>query len=90
MSRDLPHNLAGSILVRTGEGALLARSDAWIHILRRLGGGWAMLAGVAALVPRPIRDGAYELVARVRHRLFRRPDDLCPIVPPELQARFEP
>jgi hypothetical protein len=25
----------------------------------------------------------------VRHLLFRRPDDACPVTPPELRARFE-
>jgi predicted DCC family thiol-disulfide oxidoreductase YuxK len=84
-----PARLADSIIVRTADGALLDRSGAWIHILRRLGGGWKMLAAIIALVPRPLRDGVYALVARVRHRLFRRPSDLCPVVPPELRERFE-
>jgi len=40
-------------------------------------------------VPRGIRDRAYDGIARVRYRLFRKPTDACPVTPPELRARFE-
>ena len=69
---------------------LLARSDAFLHILRRLGGGWKALAGVLALVPRTLRDAAYDFIARIRYSIFGKRDDLCPIVPPDLRARFDP
>jgi len=41
------------------------------------------------LVPRSVRDVGYDTVARVRHLLFRRPTEACPVTPPELRARFE-
>lgn len=82
--------LPDSIIVLTNEGALLARSDAVLHILRRLGGGWKVLAGVAGLVPRGLRDAAYNFIARIRYRIFGKRDELCPIVPPDLRARFDP
>jgi predicted DCC family thiol-disulfide oxidoreductase YuxK len=37
-----------------------------------------------------VRDMIYDFIARVRYRLFGRRDQLCPIVPPELRARFDP
>jgi len=77
------------VLVTT-EGRVLVRSAAVLHILRRLGGPWAALAAVGSLVPRPLRDALYDLIARVRLRLFARPDDWCPLVPKELRARFLP
>jgi hypothetical protein len=33
-------------------------------------------------------DAAYDLVARLRHRLFALPPDACPVTPPHLRARF--
>lgn len=77
-------------MVLTSAGALLVRSDAFIHILRRIGGVWGLLAGVIDVVPRPLRDALYDFIARVRYRVFGKRDELCPIVPPDLRARFEP
>lgn len=81
--------LPDSIVVLTADGSLLVRSDAFLHILRRLGGQWHTLAGFLAIVPRFLRDPVYNLIARTRYRIFGRRDDLCPVVPPELRGRFE-
>jgi predicted DCC family thiol-disulfide oxidoreductase YuxK len=40
-------------------------------------------------VPKSLRDSVYDLIASVRHRLFRAPAEACPIAPRELQARFD-
>ncbi|HXZ10760.1 MAG TPA: DCC1-like thiol-disulfide oxidoreductase family protein [Candidatus Sulfotelmatobacter sp.] len=82
--------LPDSIVVETAEGALLVRSAAFIHILRRLGGTWRILAAILAVIPRPLRDAAYDFIARIRYSIFGRRDDVCPIVPAELRARFDP
>jgi predicted DCC family thiol-disulfide oxidoreductase YuxK len=82
-------NLPDSILVLTNEGALLARSDAVVHVLRRLGGGWKVAAGALGLVPRGLRDAGYNFVARIRYGIFGKRDDLCPVTPPDLRARFD-
>jgi predicted DCC family thiol-disulfide oxidoreductase YuxK len=82
--------LPDSMVVLTESGLLLTRSEALIHILRRLGGGWKSLAGMLGLIPRPLRDFVYDFVARVRYRIFGRRDDYCPVVPAELRARFDP
>lgn len=82
--------LPDSIAVLTAEGALLARSDALLHILQRLGGGWRISAGLLAAIPRPVRDAFYDFIARIRYRIFGRRDDVCPVTPPELRARFDP
>jgi predicted DCC family thiol-disulfide oxidoreductase YuxK len=83
-------DLPDSVVVLTDDGALLVRSNAFIHILRRLGGGWKILAGVLAMVPRPLRDVVYNFIARIRYRVFGTRDDLCPIVPLDLRSRFDP
>jgi predicted DCC family thiol-disulfide oxidoreductase YuxK len=79
-----------SIVVLTLDKSFLVRSDAIVHILRRLGGVWRGLAGVLAVIPRPLRDAGYNFIARVRYPVFGRRDDLCPVVPPELRVRFDP
>jgi predicted DCC family thiol-disulfide oxidoreductase YuxK len=81
--------LPDSIAVLTPDGRLLARSAAVIHILERIGGPWRLPGGLLALVPHRLRDMGYDGIARVRHRLFRKPTDACPVTPPELRARFE-
>jgi predicted DCC family thiol-disulfide oxidoreductase YuxK len=50
-----------------GERVLL-RSDAALRVAAYLG-GWFHLTRVAAVLPRPLRDAAYNLVARHRHQL---------------------
>jgi predicted DCC family thiol-disulfide oxidoreductase YuxK len=87
---ERPSNLPDSVVVLTDKGALLARSDAFVHILRRLGGGWTILAKILSAIPRGLRDLVYDFVARIRYRLFGRRDNLCPVVPPNLRARFDP
>ena len=81
--------LPDSIVVLTPDGSLLTRSGAIIHILKRLDRPWGWVGNVLRRVPRGIRDGAYDGIARVRYRLFRKPTDACPVTPPELRARFE-
>ncbi|MDQ6664125.1 MAG: DCC1-like thiol-disulfide oxidoreductase family protein [Acidobacteriota bacterium] len=82
--------LPPSIVVLTGNGRVLTRSAATLHILKRLGGVWSFLAAAGNFVPRAARDFVYSIVARVRHRLYAAPEGLCPVVAPELRKRFAP
>jgi predicted DCC family thiol-disulfide oxidoreductase YuxK len=86
----LREGLPDSIVLRTAEGRLLVRSDAALHVLRRLGGGWRLLASLLGLLPRRLRDAGYDFVARRRVRWFASPTDACPLVPVHLRARFAP
>lgn len=81
---------SGSVLLSTADGRLLLRSDAILHALARLGAPWSVLAAAGGLVPRPLRDAAYGLVARLRRRLFPVPDRPCPRLPAGLAGRFLP
>jgi predicted DCC family thiol-disulfide oxidoreductase YuxK len=81
--------LPDSVVVLTREGELLVRSDAFLHIFRRLGGRWRALGAVLSVVPRGLRDLVYDFVAGIRYRVFGKREDLCPIVPAELRARFD-
>ncbi|AMT72199.1 thiol-disulfide oxidoreductase DCC family protein [Mycobacteroides immunogenum] len=62
------------------------RSDAVLRVIDYLGGA-RRASLIALLVPRPIRDGLYRVVARIRYRVFGR-YDTCPLPPPEVRARF--
>jgi len=50
----------------------------------------AALGGVFALLPAALADFAYDRIAAVRHRVFGRPVDACPLMPAELRERFDP
>ena len=80
-----------SILVARHPGqsdeVLLMRSSAVLELLRSLPHPWPEVAIIAALIPRPLRDVVYRLVARYRHFVFGRLD-ACPIPTAEERARF--
>ena len=85
-----PDDTPSGVVVLTHDGELLVRSAAFLHIFRRLGGGWRVLAAVLSVVPRGLPDFVYDCVARIRYRVFGKREDLCPIVPAELRERFDP
>lgn len=60
-------------LLVTG-GTIVGRSDAAIGLLHLLGGGWAVLGRLAAIVPGSLRDAAYDWLARNRYRVRGRRD----------------
>lgn len=64
------------------------RSDAVIRVLRHLGGFWGVLGSVASVVPRFLRNGAYDVVARRRYSVFGR-DQSCLLPTEEQRARFD-
>lgn len=68
------------------DGKAYTRSDAAIRVARFLRGAWKLL-GLVGVVPRPIRDYAYDVVARNRYRWFGR-HDACITPTPELRRRF--
>jgi predicted DCC family thiol-disulfide oxidoreductase YuxK len=82
--------LPDSIVLQTADGSLIIRSDAVISILRRLGSGWRAVGTFFYLIPRPLRDAAYDWVARMRTRWFARPEEICPVLPDEIRQRFDP
>lgn len=75
------------LVARPGE-ALLVRAEGLLEIGHQLGGLWRVIATVVSWVPLPALNAAYDFVARVRHRLFARPDAVCPILPSHLRGRF--
>jgi predicted DCC family thiol-disulfide oxidoreductase YuxK len=66
---------------------IATRSEAAIAMGRFLGGFWGGVASATSVVPRAIRDGVYDFVARIRYRTFGK-YDACPIPPLEDSSRF--
>jgi predicted DCC family thiol-disulfide oxidoreductase YuxK len=81
--------LPDSLIVMTDEGELLSRSSAALYVMKRLGGVWRIIASIGQLIPGAWRDVGYDAVARMRYRLFRKPEFACPLLPGRLRSRFE-
>lgn len=73
-------------LIVVEEGRWYKESDAVLRIVRILGGPWKAL-GIFRLIPRPLRDRLYRLVARNRYRWFGK-QETCWLPTPELRERF--
>lgn len=77
--------LPDSIVLLDSDGVHI-RSAAALRIARGLGSPFALLR-LGIVLPRPIRDAIYDLIARNRYRWFGR-RDTCMTPTPELAARF--
>lgn len=89
----LAHNLKelpDSLVYYRGQNELLYKSQAVLAVLGELAGIWSLAAKLLGLVPRNIADFIYDQIAKIRKRIFGKPKQLCPIIPPELQKRFYP
>lgn len=87
---DRQQDLPDSIVLLTPSGDLLLKSTAVRAMLHQLGNPWRILGAVMSVIPRPLADWGYDFIAKIRHRLFKKPTDVCPVVPPELRSRFRP
>jgi predicted DCC family thiol-disulfide oxidoreductase YuxK len=76
------------VLVERGPGGerVHVRSDASLGVLAYLGGPWKLFLA-ARIIPAPVRDFFYNLIARYRYRFFGK-HDACLLPPPEVRARF--
>jgi predicted DCC family thiol-disulfide oxidoreductase YuxK len=84
------HNLPDSIVLLTPKGEVLVKSRAIWAMLGQIDNPWRLLGSLLAVIPRVLSDFGYDFVAKIRHHLFKKPDDVCPIVPPEQRSRFRP
>jgi predicted DCC family thiol-disulfide oxidoreductase YuxK len=67
-------------------GAAYMKSSAALRLAKHLGGAWP-LASALLVVPRFLRDAAYDFVARNRYRWFGRRQS-CLLMRPEFRSRF--
>ena len=73
-------------IVLVDEGGIHTASTAVLRIARHLRTPYPAVS-LALLVPRPLRDAVYRVVARNRRRWFGRSAD-CPLPPPGFASRF--
>jgi predicted DCC family thiol-disulfide oxidoreductase YuxK len=83
--RDL---LPASIILRLSDGSIFVKSTAVALILAQLDAPWRIVSKVILIIPRPLRDFGYTLVASIRHRIMGKAEQLCPVVPEEMRARI--
>lgn len=78
----------GSLVVRIS-GRTYRRSAAVVRLLWRLGGVWKIVGTLLWLIPLPLRDLGYRVVASNRYRLFGK-KETCRLPTEEERARFLP
>jgi predicted DCC family thiol-disulfide oxidoreductase YuxK len=70
----------------TPNEAVLAKGDAFLLFAKAIGGVWN-IARLASIIPRPIRNALYDLVARHRYRIFGK-YETCLLPAPEHRKKF--
>jgi predicted DCC family thiol-disulfide oxidoreductase YuxK len=69
-----------------GSERVFIRSTAALRVAEYLGGVWSF-ALIARVIPTPVRDFFYDLIARYRYRFFGKYES-CLVPSPEIRARF--
>ena len=82
---NLPSDTFNSFILLEDD-KVYTRSTGALRMLRHLAGGWSLFYGFIIL-PKVIRDGVYNWVARNRYKWFGKRDE-CMIPTPELKERF--
>jgi len=82
----VPPLLPDSVILVQADGTVRVESDAALAILADLDGP-ARYAARLRIVPQPLRDAVYRLIARTRYRIFGR-HDVCEVPAPWLRERF--
>ncbi|MDQ0271380.1 thiol-disulfide oxidoreductase DCC family protein [Cytobacillus purgationiresistens] len=62
------------------------RSSAALNVFRHLSGGWKLLYGLI-IVPKPIRDVFYNILAKNRYKWFGKKES-CTLPSPDTRKRF--
>lgn len=76
-------------MVLTTQQGTFRRSTAVVRILWLLGSIWWLLGWILWVIPAPLRDVGYNLVAKVRYRVFGK-HETCRLPTPEERERFLP
>ena len=73
-SRVNNDTLSRSVLFVSKDFHVSQNSDAILKTFRALGGGWQIFWLILVVIPRPIRDFFYKIIAKYRHKIFGRRD----------------
>lgn len=78
-------NQPDSIVLKR-KGRIYIKSSAALRVAAKMPGLWPLLM-IFWIIPKPLRDAIYDLVARNRYKWFGK-KDACRIPSPELRERF--
>ncbi len=81
---ELPSSSDSFILIENGR--LYDESTAGLRVAKRLKGLWKILY-IGIVIPKPIRDAVYRVIANNRTKLFGK-KGACPIPTPEMRKRM--
>lgn len=81
---NIPQGTDSLVLIEKGQYYL--KSTAALRISRNLSSGWKYFS-LLLLIPMPIRESIYELVAKNRYKWFGKKQS-CPLPSPEIRKRF--
>jgi len=84
----LPADIGKRTMILFENGKFLLRAQAVLRTMELMGGGWAKLSKILRIIPRPLSNGAYRIVARMRQILPA--GQSCAMLPPEQRKRFLP
>jgi len=85
LTTDLKEQHVDSIIY-IKDNKIYLKSDAIIEILVSLGGLWRVFK-VFRIIPLPVRDWIYEIIAKNRYRMFGQQGQ-CMVPGPEIKDRF--
>jgi len=63
-----------------------SKSSAALRVMKNIKGPWRLLYGLI-IVPRPIRDAGYDLIAKNRYKWFGKKEQ-CMLPSPDIRERF--
>ena len=69
------------------DGRTYSRSAAIVRLLNEFGGVWKIAAWLLWLIPGPLRNLGYRLVAKFRYRVFGK-HETCRLPTPDERSRF--
>jgi len=85
--RHIKHNEAlPQSVILSYKGNIYEKSDAVLQTARLLGGAWTLILA-SYILPRFMRDGIYDFIAKRRYRWFGK-RETCMVPSPSVRARF--
>lgn len=78
--------LDASYILIAGDGTHM-KTDGFFNLADILG-GWFKLGKIFKIIPRPIRDWVYGIIAHNRYSIFGQSEDQCAILSPQQRAQL--
>ncbi len=82
---NLPVDQVDSVILVEGNQYYI-KSSAAIRVLRQLN-GWPRILAIFIILPKPVRDFIYDVIAKSRYRIFGK-RDTCLIPTEDMKERF--